>query len=373
MKFTKNNSKGITLIALVVTIIVLLILAGVVIAMLTGDNSIINQAQSAKAQTEQKEIEEKGKLLVNYARSLDDLGVLTKANLETAINNEGYQIGDSTDSQVNCTIDGKEISITIPGGVVTFIGDNITAKLFDVDNSGTLTIKDQSLLASTKNIVIPSSLSGKTVTKISDNCFKNTQIESVSIPASVTTIGASAFSGCSSLEDVTIPCNVSLNSNSFSGCSNVNKITVIPSTNSTVIPTKNTAMPWYQTTVGVEIDIASGISAIGFAAFADGGVDNINHITSVTVPGTVKTFDLYVFSGCSNMTSIELGEGIEDMGGTAFFNCTSLQTITIPSTVTNIGSGIFGGCTSLQTIIFKCAIPNGWTKGDNCPATVTQQ
>ena len=47
----KNKEKGITLIALVVTIVVLLILAGVSISMLTGENGIITQAQDAKLAT----------------------------------------------------------------------------------------------------------------------------------------------------------------------------------------------------------------------------------------------------------------------------------------------------------------------------------
>ena len=46
------RNKGITLIALVITIIVLLILAGVSIAMLTGENGILNQAQRSKNETE---------------------------------------------------------------------------------------------------------------------------------------------------------------------------------------------------------------------------------------------------------------------------------------------------------------------------------
>ena len=56
----KNN--GITLIALVISIIVLLILAGVSIAMLTGKNGLITKAISAKEKTEQAEIDEKDKL-----------------------------------------------------------------------------------------------------------------------------------------------------------------------------------------------------------------------------------------------------------------------------------------------------------------------
>ena len=53
-----KKDKGITLIALIVTIIVLLILAGITIGAITGDNGIINQAQSAKTETERSDIEE---------------------------------------------------------------------------------------------------------------------------------------------------------------------------------------------------------------------------------------------------------------------------------------------------------------------------
>ena len=58
----KKNTKGITLIALVITIIVLLILAGVSIAMLTGDNGILTQAQNAKNKTERGKVNEKNTL-----------------------------------------------------------------------------------------------------------------------------------------------------------------------------------------------------------------------------------------------------------------------------------------------------------------------
>ena len=56
--FKKNKSRGITLIALVITIIVLLILAGVSIAMLTGENGLLSQAEDAKTETEKSGVEE---------------------------------------------------------------------------------------------------------------------------------------------------------------------------------------------------------------------------------------------------------------------------------------------------------------------------
>jgi len=51
MREKKKNSKGITLIALMITIIILLILAGVSIAMLTGNNGTLTQANNAKVET----------------------------------------------------------------------------------------------------------------------------------------------------------------------------------------------------------------------------------------------------------------------------------------------------------------------------------
>lgn len=68
----KNSIKGITLVALVVTIVVLLILAGISITMLTGDNGIINQAQKAKTSTEYAQWEELIDLAIIDAESKNE-------------------------------------------------------------------------------------------------------------------------------------------------------------------------------------------------------------------------------------------------------------------------------------------------------------
>ena len=62
MKEIKKNSRGITLIALVITIIVLLILAGVSIAMLTGENGILTKASDASRETEIASVKEQARL-----------------------------------------------------------------------------------------------------------------------------------------------------------------------------------------------------------------------------------------------------------------------------------------------------------------------
>lgn len=82
-----KRNKGITVIALVITIVVLLILAGVSIAMLTGENGILNQAQEAKEQTKYKSAEEKVKLAIMGARA--DGGTLTVSKLSTELSHQG--------------------------------------------------------------------------------------------------------------------------------------------------------------------------------------------------------------------------------------------------------------------------------------------
>ena len=67
-----KKERGITLIALIVTIIVLLILASVSIAMLIGENGILTQAKRAKEETKEAEIEERIILSVTSAKILDD-------------------------------------------------------------------------------------------------------------------------------------------------------------------------------------------------------------------------------------------------------------------------------------------------------------
>lgn len=87
LKEIKKSSKGITLIALVITIIVLLILAGVSIAMLTGDNGIITQAKLAKEKTEEAKIREE--------QQIDSL--LNRITSEVP-SEEGYNVSKNVNS-----------------------------------------------------------------------------------------------------------------------------------------------------------------------------------------------------------------------------------------------------------------------------------
>lgn len=99
-----KEQKGITLIALVITIIVLLILAGVSIAMLTGQNGILTQASSASEKTKLAEYVDKINLALNDAKikcmtdSTAPTAATIKTYIETELGTTDYEVSVSSDT-----------------------------------------------------------------------------------------------------------------------------------------------------------------------------------------------------------------------------------------------------------------------------------
>jgi len=123
MKTKFKNAKGITLIALVITIIVLLILAGVTIATLTGDNGILNQAGKAKDKTTEAESIER--VQIEVAGSFGNDGKIDVDELNENLKNiegltyKGNALSDSNKITLpaTVTVNGYDIQITSNGGV----------------------------------------------------------------------------------------------------------------------------------------------------------------------------------------------------------------------------------------------------------------
>ena len=117
MKGSFKEKKGITLIALVITIIVLLILAGVSIAMLTGQKGILTQANNAKNATELASTKEKVELAVIGAISQTRDGTLKVGNLRTELANYGGTVEGEV-FPVTAKVDGKSFTVDANGNVV---------------------------------------------------------------------------------------------------------------------------------------------------------------------------------------------------------------------------------------------------------------
>lgn len=122
MKQKIKQEKAITLIALVITIIVLLILAAVSIAMLTGENGIISNAM--KAAEAQKRAEVKEKVELEVLGSYDDNGNFQMETLKENLKNHlGVDsITENSDGSISFTLDGYEVTVK-PDGKVEIEGE----------------------------------------------------------------------------------------------------------------------------------------------------------------------------------------------------------------------------------------------------------
>lgn len=152
-------------------------------------------------------------------------------------------------------------------------------------------------------VVIPAEIDNKPVTKIADMAFMAssvpaaTNITKITIPDSVTTIGAGVFFGCNRLQEVLFPENVS-----------------IPSTAS---------------------------------LFRD-----CTALQSVTIPQNVTTLGNYTFQNCSALTEIFFAQNskLTEIARSVFQNCTSLSEIILPESLTYISTAAFLDCTNLKNI-----------------------
>ena len=201
-------------------------------------------------------------------------------------------------------------------------GDNLTWAL---SYSGTLTISGTGAMnsySSSKNT------DGDYVTTAPWREYYRL-IKRVVIGNGVTSIGWSAFEGCSSLTSVTIPDTVtSIGWSAFEGCTGLASVT-----------------------------IPDSVTSIGDWAFCD-----CSSLTSVTIPDTVTRIGYNAFEGCNSLTSVTIPDNVTSISSDAFYGCTSLASVTIPDSVTSIGNYTFEGCSSLTSV----TIGNGVTSiGDD--------
>ena len=109
---------------------------------------------------------------------------------------------------------------------------------------------------------------------------------------------------------------------------------------------------FYGCTGLTSVEIGNGVTSIGNYAF-----NCCYGLTSIEIPNSVTSIGNYAFNGCIGLTSVEIGNGVTSIGEDAFYNCSGLTSITIGNGVTSIGSSAFYGCTGLKKAIWLTNTP----------------
>lgn len=217
---------------------------------------------------------------------------------------------------------------------------------------------------------IPSEINGTPVTTIGNAAFRDSSVTSVTIPDSVTEIGANAFAGCTNLTSVTYEgdwSNLTIQSGNPAVQDAANEQLFdfeFILNNTAVIVTR------YNGTAA-DVTIPSRykgkpVTMIDHAAFFN------SVVTSVTIPDSVTSISDDAFVNCPQLTNISIPNSVTHIGFSAFHSCRSLKSITLPSSLSTISEALFLGCSQLTTIhipVSVTSIENDAFAG--CPSSMT--
>lgn len=202
------------------------------------------------------------------------------------------------------------------------------------------------------------------ITSISNSFYSCSNLRSVTLPDSLTSIGASAFVNCTSLRNISIPDTVtSIGSYAFEGCTRLTlNIGVNVSTSNpdifynasniklTInIPTIESS--WLSGDAITELTIGPSVTTLQSSALASMG-----NITSIVIPNNVTSIGENALGYCSALKEVTIGNGITTLPTSLLQNDTNLETLTIGSSVTTIQSYITDS-SKLSSIVVRADIP----------------
>ena len=187
-------------------------------------------------------------------------------------------------------------------------------------------------------------------------------LTSIEIPNSVTSIGWGAFENCTGLTSVTIPNSVtSIGWSAFHGCSGLTSVTISNSV------TSIESDAFYGCTGLTSVTIPNSVTSIGGGAFS-----RCTGLTSVTIPNSVTSIGDYAFENCTGLTSVTIPNSVTSIEYGAFRSCTGLTSVTIGNSVTSIGYSAFENCTGLTSVTCLAPTPptcwggSSFFSGVNC-------
>lgn len=200
---------------------------------------------------------------------------------------------------------------------------------------------------------------------IIDELFAHTQLEKVSLPASVRKIGHSAFSNTRLTSTPEMPGVEWIGEYAFSGCQNLARATIPESVEYIAgWAFEGCNALWSVTYNAINAKCNGRLSPRDLERIAIGDkvrrlpmglyTGNTN-VTEVILPSSVEILDPGVFEGCVNLEYVRLSDNVTTISDHAFYGCSSLSDLHWPANLKTIGSSAFRECTSLKTI----SLPEG--------------
>ena len=308
-----KKEKGITLIALVITIIVLLILSGVVILSIV--NGPIKKAQKAAVQTELKAIEEKIELYkTSKVMESDDFDVnsLYADENELRYNTKSEEETGNIYTIVPEAEKKYKGKIYIEKGEMVFNSEDTDelkwAEDIGIATTGTVIDKEGTLLCV-----------NEVETLIDENGV-------LRIPERVKKISAGAFNGINvNVKKIVIPGTCKkIESNVFNGQKQIE-----------------------------EVIIEEGVETLGSYIFR--GCSNLK---TIKLPNSVTSIGGGMFFNCENLTELEFFNNVKSIPSETFYNCFNLKTVGLSNNITTIGTLAFGSCTNLESLYISDKVIN---------------
>ena len=196
-----------------------------------------------------------------------------------------------------------------------------------------------------ETISLPNSL-----TVIDDLCFNLcTSLRNISLPSKLRTISDGAFFYCLSLTSIVIPSTVeSIAIGAFSYCNSMASISVEAGNN--VYDSRNNCNAIIEKESNrLIVGCSSTLIPNDVLNICNGSFTGNLGLTSISIPNSVLEIGSNAFSECRNLASVELPNSINVIGSHAFA-FTSLSSVSIPENVTCISDYTFGSCTKLESV-----------------------
>jgi len=245
----------------------------------------------------------------------------------------GATITDVSTKKGTLAIPAEIEGTAITGFGMVFKG---AADLVNITIPAGVTKIEASAFSGCSNLRSVTFVAGSQLASIGDYAFKSTALTSFTMPDTVTYLGEGAFSYCTAMKTVSISDGVEV----------IRGTTYGNSPGSSYFDGHGT---FYGCTALTTIDWGSSVKTVMKGAFY-----NCSALKTVTIPSTVEYIGDYAFEGCAELTTLTIGDGVTEIGYRAFYGLSNLVNLTFGASVEDIGESAFRGCTNLKPF----ALPN---------------